>query len=770
MHKKTYHIQIKGRVQGVGFRPFVFNLAQQFAMEGYVTNNENGVEIYVTTSQDIAQKFLKSILKNPPTVSEINGSSIEEISLQLFTSFQIKASTVSEIINIPLTPDFAVCEGCKTEISNPKNRRYKYPFTTCVHCGPRYAITTNFPFERENTSLVNFKMCTACKTEYKDPNDRRFHSQTNSCTDCGIQLQLTESEGKVITVNQNQIIEKTAALILEGNIVAIKNTNGYVLCCDATNEAVIDRLRNNKKRPNKPFAVLYANIQKVEEEYNVSPKEYEALTSTIAPIVILNNTTKTAIATTKIAPKLHQTGVLLPSSSLLYLLIENIGRPIVCTSGNIHGLPIISENKIAKKSLNTIANYFVHHNLDIQFPQDDSVVKFEEEVQHILRRSRGFAPNYLEDNTQIESGTLAMGAHLKSAFSLVPNAHIYVSQYFGNLDNYDVVTRYKKTLDQQLQVFSCKPKTILIDAHPAYQSSLLGAEVALKHKAEIHKIQHHKAHFASVLGEHNLFNSKEKILGVVWDGTGYGDDNAIWGGEFFVYKNNTIERVSHFEYYDWLANDKMAKEPRISLLSLLNSENRMLIRDKFTETEWNIYNKRLSSNSLKTSSVGRLFDAVASALELCDSNTFEAEAAMLLEACANDYKGNDCIDLLEFKNYNTIPSKLLIQIIIKAYKEDGVSKEFIAQSFIYTLAKSIVTLSRKHQTKMIACSGGVFQNAMLVSVLSKLCKSNQIVLKINCKLPANDENISFGQLMYHQNIKPNVFSNTRKNKEYRAPI
>ena len=752
MHQKTYHIQIKGRVQGVGFRPFVFNLAKQFTLDGYVTNNENGVEICVTTSQETAQQFLKTIVENAPPVSKINRHSIEEIPLESFTGFQIKASSVSEAINIPLTPDFGVCKYCKTEISNPENRRYNYLFTTCVHCGPRYAITKQFPFERDNTSLTSFTMCASCEKEYKDPNDRRFHSQTNSCVDCGIQLQLTDSIGKTLNVSQNKIIEKTASLILEGSIVAIKNTNGYVLCCDATNENVIARLRANKKRPNKPFAVLYSSIEKIREEYELDTKEIEGLTNTIAPIVILKNTEATTIATHIIAPKMNQTGVMLPSSSLLFLLSTNVGRPMVCTSGNIHGSPIISENAIAQKSLHTIANYFVNHNLDIQFPQDDSVVKFHENTQHILRRSRGFAPNYMEDNTQIESGTLAMGAHLKSTFTLVPNAHIYVSQYFGNLDNYDVATRFKKTLDQQLQVFNCRPKTILVDTHPAYQSSLLGSEMTQQYKAETHKIQHHKAHFASVLGEHKLFDSEEKILGVVWDGTGYGDDNAIWGGEFFVYENNTIERVSHFEYYDWLANDKMAKEPRISLLSLLGEENKEQIKDKFTSTEWTIYNKMLLSNNLKTSSVGRLFDAVASALGLCDSNTFEAEAAMLLEDCASIYSKSYYIDFLHNIPYDTIPSKKIAEAVLKAYRE-GFCKERLAFSFIYTLAKSIITLSRKHQTTIIACSGGVFQNALLVSVLSKLCKSHKKVLKINCKLSSNDENISFGQLMYFQNIK-----------------
>ena len=752
MNNKTYQIQIKGRVQGVGFRPFIFNLAKKMALKGYVLNNANGVEICVTTSQKNLKQFLENILNSPPVVSEIRTHSVLEIPFQVFSTFKIKTATNSENINIPLTPDFAVCTDCKSDITNPNNRRFNYPFTTCVNCGPRYAITTKFPFERENTALSAFKMCAACEAEYKDPNNRRFHSQTNSCKTCGIHLELVDKNGKKIDYSQEQIIKKAATFILEGKILALKNTNGYLLCCDANNTKTIHKLRKTKQRPNKPFAVLYPSVEQIKTQFHTTKNELKALTSTIAPIVILNNTENTSIATEAIAPNLNQTGVMLPSSSLLFLLIENVGHPIVCTSGNRHGSPIIAENDIAQKSLNTIADYFVHHNLDIQFPQDDSVIKFDEHTSYILRRSRGFAPNYLENNTPIPTGTLAMGAHLKSTFSLVPNSHIYVSQYFGNLDNFEVVSRYKKTLEQQLYVFNCIPKTILVDAHPAYQSSLLGEEMAQKYKAKIYKIQHHKAHFASVLGEHNLFDSKEKILGVVWDGIGYGDDNAIWGGEFFVYENNTIKRASHFEYYDWLANDKMAKESRLALLSLLNQENREEIKNKFTKTEWNIYTKMLQSNSLKTSSVGRLFDAVAAALELCDSNSFEAESAMLLEQCALQYSENIPIDFLANSNSDNIPSRVLINAVFNAY-QTGICKEKIAYSFIYTLAKSIIALSQKYSIKTIACSGGVFQNALLVSILTNLCKSYQLLLRINRNLASNDENIAFGQLMYFQNIK-----------------
>ena len=749
---KTFQITISGQVQGVGFRPFVCARAHQLHYKGSVCNNENGVLIYINTSEEKAKAFLAAILENAPEVSIIQSHSLSEISFREFDDFNIVSSDTNHQINVPLTPDFAICESCKTEIRDVGNRRFGYAFTTCTNCGPRYAVTTKFPFERANTTVSAFNMCSTCETEYTNPADRRFHSQTNSCADCGIQLMLHDYDGRQFNGNHLEIIKKASDIIRKGSILALKNTNGYLLCCDANKKTAIEQLREKKKRPSKPFAIIYPSIEKIKIDFQVSALEEKALTSSAAPIVILNPKENIDIEQESIAPKLNQLGVMLPSSALLTLLMDELKKPLIATSGNIHGSPIISLKADAIQKLSEVANYLLHHDLEVSFPQDDSVVCFSGEQQIILRRSRGLAPNYLNSTYSSNQKILAMGAHLKSTFCFVPNAHVYVSPYFGNLDNFDVLERYQKSIAQYEKLFETQSDVVLIDSHPQYQSSIYGREFAENRNVKLVAIQHHKAHFASVLGEHDLFESEEKILGVVWDGTGFGEDQAIWGGEFFSYQFNKIERLTHFEYIDWIAADKMAKEPRLSLISVLPEEERGIAKSKFSETEWKIYNKMLENNSLKTSSVGRLFDAVASLLNLIDKTSYEGEAAMFLESQARNYQDEIFIDFLEGVEYKNIPTKIIISNIHKA-KSEGVSIAKIANSFIHTLVSVILKVAKQNSCNIIACSGGVFQNEILVQKLSQQSKNSGIKLKFNRILCSNDENISFGQLCYYQHIK-----------------
>ncbi|WP_111706814.1 carbamoyltransferase HypF [Lutibacter citreus] len=748
---KTYKISISGQVQGVGFRPYVYKLAIEFLLTGTVSNNEEGVIIFVSGSKSNIENLYQKLINSPPPVSKIQESFIEEIETINFEDFKIIPSKKDRQLNLPLTPDFAICNDCQEEIKKTKNRRVDYAFTTCVNCGPRWAVTQTFPFERSNTSIDYFSMCEACLEEYKNPTKRRFHSQTNTCSTCGIQLKLVNNLGAEIQVKNSELFKKIANLLSEGKIIAIKNTSGYLLCCNAEDKDTVNKLRDKKHRPNKPFAVLYPSLEFLKNEVDLNEKQMNSLKSAERPINIVSlKSYRGSIALNEVAPNLNQLGVLLPYTGILQLLANELEFPIVATSGNIHGSPIISESDEAIEKLKNVADYFLQHNLKIEHPQDDSVLKFSNKFQQevLFRRSRGYAPNYL--NAKINSGEkiLAMGAHLKSTIAFYPNENLYVSQYLGNLDSYDVYNRFTETTENFTQLFEQEPKVILVDKHPLYQSTQFGKEVSEKYNSKLVEIQHHKAHFSAILGEHNLWG--EKVLGVVFDGTGFGNDSNIWGGEFFSYENNSIERIAQVENFDWLLGDKMSTEPRVSLLALASEEMKAVLVQKFSPSEMKNYNYLKSQNKLKTSSVGRLFDAVASLLNITDFNSYEGEAAILLENSISDYNLSNCklYCKLSSKGFS---AKEIIQNIYNDLKLE-VAKEQIIVNFLYTLATSIISFANLKEIKNIAFSGGVFQNTTLVDMLLELAPK-ELKLYFHKELSPNDENISFGQIMYYLNVK-----------------
>ncbi|WP_437397965.1 carbamoyltransferase HypF [Flagellimonas lutimaris] len=748
---KTYKISVTGRVQGVGFRPHVFKLANTLQLQGTVSNNEEGVIINLTGEPDVVRSFYESLMSNPPKVSKIKEHHLHETDYQSFDGFSIVPSIKSGKLNLQLTPDFAICDDCKKEVTDKNNRRYHYPFTTCVNCGPRWAITNSFPFERNHTNLESFEMCNTCADEYTNPSDRRFHSQNNTCSDCGIELKLSSADG--MPISTNNILEKTAELIKAGNILAIKNTSGYLLCCDANNPEVIKKLRDRKNRPTKPFAILYPSVSLLKQHLKINQIQEKILTSPESPIVIIPKTDfKGNLALDELAPNLNQLGIMLPYSGILHLLATELEIPIVATSGNIHASPIISEEKMAHEELCEVADYFLDHDLKITNPQDDSVVKFSARYDEkiIFRRSRGLSPNFDAD-ISTDKKIMAMGGHLKSTIAFLPNDYLYISQYLGNLDHFDVFERYIKTTERFMELFEESPEVVLVDKHPGYNSTRHGIELANKSKVDFYQVQHHKAHFASVLGEHALFDKKSAIMGVVWDGTGFGDDSQIWGGEFFNYQNREMTRVGHFDYYDWLAGDKMATEPRLSFFSLANDTMQSEISQKFSEEEMAIYHHLKKKEPLKTSSVGRLFDAVASLLNLCDFNTYEGEAAILLENQIGDYELENCKTYVSEIVNGMVPTKKLFNNLYIDFKNRK-GKEEIISNFLYTLANIIIKMAEQLDIKEIAMSGGVFQNTVLADMIKEISEDNY-KLYFNRNLSPNDENISFGQLMYHQHIK-----------------
>lgn len=745
----TNKITISGRVQGVGFRPFVSNLANKMGLSGMVSNNKEGVIMMVSGKEDTICHFYKDLIANPPPLSKILNHHCRKENYVHYDTFEIVPSPSGSKLNLALTPDFGICPECRQELINPKNRRYRYAFTTCVNCGPRWAITNSFPFERDHTTLSSFTMCPKCEEEYGNPSNRRFHSQTNSCPDCGVQLVLSDKQGQLISNEQATIFKKVNTLIKKGSIIGIKNTGGYLICCDATNKHAIKRLRRLKRRPRKPFAILYPSLNMLEKELDIHSFERKELGSVERPIVIVSGKGyKGEVAVDEIAPGLNQLGIMLPYSGVLELLSNELETPVIATSGNMHGSPIIKNRQEATEAISGIVDFFVHHDLPIANPQDDSVVKFSKHQQRVVfRRSRGFAPNYLEYSKRSEQKILALGAHLKSTIAFAPNDYLYLSQYLGNLDHFDVYKRFLSTSMYFQSLFDEEPDVLIVDKHPAYSSSQFGKELSEEINVPVFKVQHHKAHFASVLGEHDLFDSEEDILGVVWDGTGFGDDGHIWGGEFFRYREGSILRSGHFEYFDWMAGDKMAKEPRISFYALNEDEQAIFLKDKFSREEQNVYKHLKKSNTLKTSSVGRLFDAVASLLGVCDRNSYEGEAAILLENCIHDYDLKKLRAYTRVKKDKTLSTKHLWEALYSDFLK-GIDREEIILRFFYTLAMSVVDMANLMSVNKIAVSGGVFQNTVLIDMVQELC-GNDFKLFMNKHLSPNDENISYGQLMYY---------------------
>jgi hydrogenase maturation protein HypF len=496
----------------------------------------------------------------------------------------------------------------------------------------------SLPFERHLTAMQDFPMCHDCQQEYDAPVDRRFYAQTTSCSDCGVQMEIYDANGERPGVVNEEIISFAILQLHAGSILAVKGIGGFLLMVDASNETAIQTLRKRKHRPAKPFAILYPSMSALEADTKLTNSIRLALQSNQSPIVLVSISEKqhANLATEVLAPGLDKLGVMLPYAPLLELLANGFGKPLVATSANISGSPILFENNTALQGLKGIADFILVHNRLIVAPQDDSVVSFSSQnnIPILVRRSRGWAPAFPHYTFTKEETILATGALLKSSFALAHQQQVYISQYLGNTESFEAQQAYRHTLHNLQLLLQATPSVLLTDNHPQYFSHEISNEIAASLQIPCVYIQHHKAHFAAILGEYGLQKNATPVLGVVWDGTGLGDDGNSWGGEFFVYENNQINRFQHFQYFPYLLGDKMAKEPRLAALSLLHHCGVVYdeMQEKFTETEWKLYQKMLENyDGIMTSSAGRLFDAVACIILDIDKQSYEGEAAMLLE-------------------------------------------------------------------------------------------------------------------------------------------
>ncbi len=754
----TYHIHIEGQVQGVGFRPFVYRLAKEKLITGWVNNGMDGVHIEISTNKPRADEFYHEVTKHAPVLARITRHSFKRIPYTKFPSFRIRESYQKGKPNLMLTPDFAICNDCETELTQRDNKRYEYPFITCTNCGPRYSIVKELPYDRERTTMGSFEMCDSCSEEYRNPSDRRHYSQTNSCTACGISLQLMNAKGRSLKLSQKNIITRTINEIYNGSIVAIKGIGGYLLLADATNQKTVAKLRARKHRPTKPFALMYPSFVTLALDVEINQHEKNAVYSTESPIVLLKllDNPLSGIAVNEIVPGLNEIGVMRPYAPLFVLIMHEVNRPLIATSGNVSGSPVIYDNRKAIEDLSGIADFILVSNRDIVVPQDDSVMKILPDTSRLIfRRSRGFAPAFFHTVFKNDiPDMLAMGAMLKSTFALTHRGNTYVSQYLGDLECFDTRESYRHTLTHFYSLFNLKPETILVDKHPAYYSSQLGKEMAEKSNINRIQIQHHEAHFMAVLAENDLLKPDYNILGVIWDGTGFGNDGTIWGGEFFTYQNEQIIRTGNIPLFRNILGDKMAREPRLSALSLCNSFGLMAdIEAKFTKVEFSLYNKILNSGKgLATTSMGRVFDAVASLLDVNDYNTFEGEAAMHLQAIAERYISTN--NKQQGRIFEGTDFADVISQLIDAYRL-GEDKGKLAAEFIAWLVEFIGLKAKELDINHIAFSGGVFQNSFLVYLIKERL-GKEYSLYFHKRLSPNDECVSFGQLAWYYRFNTQV--------------
>ncbi|PSJ74070.1 carbamoyltransferase HypF [Sphingobacteriales bacterium UPWRP_1] len=762
----AFSIHIQGQVQGVGFRPLVLLYAVRYGISGWVSNGVNGVQILAVGSPAKIAEFYNAILQQPPQRAIITRSVFKEIPVPhpVPAQFNIAESKSEGVPNLLITPDLGMCAKCRGELQNYHNRRYRYPFTTCTQCGPRYSIMYALPYDRESTAMHPFAMCARCRSEYNNTRNRRFYSQTNSCPICAISLYLTNAAGSILQSGASAAIEQAVQCLQNGQIVAVKGIGGFLLLTDATQPEAVNRLRQRKNRPSKPFALLYPNLSALRLDARVSAAEAAAFLSIESPVVLVNllPTPNSKLAAAAVAPNLGKIGAMQPYTPLLALISEQIQVPLVATSANTSGSPIIYQNETAWNELGHIADVFLCNNRNIVIPQDDSVLQFTTAGKRriFLRRSRGFAPTLLPPLPHAESFSgLAMGAHMKSAFAFQHAGNTYLSQYLGNLESWEAQQTYRLTLQHLKTMLNAQPGTIYTDLHPDYFATRTGIEIAAQSNAATVAVQHHEAHFAAVLAENGYANPnppKEPVLGVILDGTGLGTDGQVWGGELLAYRAGKFERMGHLSYFPVLLGNKMAREPRLCALSLLYSHTetaQQLLQSKFSAVEWPYYLRLLAAgNLLQTSSAGRLFDAVGCLLGLGDLMSYEGQNAMYAEAIAARYAhGRRLPATCRYKVVFTPSGCADVQQLVAAIAADvlnGVQPELIAFHFHLWWCHWVKHVAGLHGFRTVAFSGGVFQNALLADLMEKMTRKHHIQPLFHRLLSPNDEGIAYGQLAY----------------------
>lgn len=757
-------IRIRGVVQGVGFRPFIWRLAGQFRLTGEVWNDGLGVMIHAFGTEDDLAAFIRQIPLQLPPLARLDSlaeEGLEEYSVS--SGFRI-AESRNNGSNTVVAADSASCPECLSEIHDPDNRRYRYPFTTCTHCGPRLSIIREVPFDRGHTSMAGFTMCSSCQAEYDNPSDRRFHAEATCCPICGPKVWLEDDEGQRIACADS--LRFAADLIREGYILAVKGLGGFHLACNATNASAVDRLREGKHRYAKPFALMGRDVGMIADYARLNEEEIRALKDKAAPIVLL--TSKGKALAPGVAPDSDTLGFMLPYTPLHSLLLENLDFPVVMTSGNISDEPQCTNNDEARLKLSGIADYLLLHDRDIVNRLDDSVVRLMGDKICLLRRARGFCPESLPlpEGLSSASSVLAMGGELKNSFCLIKNGEAVVGQHMGDLENAAVQADYREAISLYQHFYDFHPGLVVVDSHPGYLSTQYGHELALSLSIEVSPVQHHHAHLAACLAEHGIGPDAPPVLGAIFDGLGFGDDGTLWGGEFLLGDYRDFRRLGHFQPIALPGGSQAMREPwRNSFAQLFFYFDWLKLEYQFADLECirTLNSKPLTTvaammvqkiNSPLSSSCGRWFDAFAAVLGLHqDAVFFEGQAAIALETLATPVFFGETFYADAFEIAGTDgPLILSWRGLWQAVLADltlGTDQARIAARIHHSLvAGSFAMLNRlslETGTDTIVLSGGVFQNRLLLESLTHQLELQGKRVLSPVRYPMNDGGLALGQ-------------------------
>ncbi len=744
-------IKVSGTVQGVGFRPFVYGLATELGLKGFVANTSRGVTIDIEGKGAI--EFLRRLKSEAPPLSSITQVTVEHLPMFGYEDFRIVQSMNAEGFTL-ISPDMATCEKCSSELMDPVDRRYRYPFINCTDCGPRYSITRSVPYDRPNTTMQAFTMCRECEAEYTDPADRRFHAVPNACPACGPHVELYIGDKKA----EGDPLVMAGEILKQGKVLALKGLGGFHLACDATSDEAVALLRERKRKSNKPFALMARDIDDIRHYCVIAEDEEMLLLSPRRPVVLLKKREATELPD-GLAPGNDRLGFMLPYTPLHRLLLEEVSRPLVMTSGNLSEEPIQKDNNEAREKLAGIADAFLVHDRDIFMRVDDSVLKIgDDRRQLLIRRARGYAPEPIllgEDGPDV----LAVGADIKNTFTLTKGSYAVMSQHIGDMENFETIGFFEEVLENLKAVYRAEPVALAHDMHPGYMSTRWALEQDMKKLP----VQHHHAHIVSVMATKGL---RKKVIGVALDGTGYGPDGTLWGGEFLLADSLGFERAGHFANVPLPGGERAVREPwRMAVSYMLKSVGdketlKYLGRTGLSERvgEKNINDVLKVSGmpevSPLTSGAGRLFDAASSLLGVRDFSTFEGEAAMALESLASkaiesvtdsypvniSYPGTPAIMEIDF-------SYVLIRMVSDI--SDGVPGEVIAARFhnavVEAVARVVLKLVQQYNIREVVLGGGVLQNDILRLKLREQLLGEYLNVHVHENVPLNDAGVSLGQ-------------------------